>query len=286
MNGLIEDMGIMSYVYLNYSAEQMAETIERQGLKSVQLDPRQSGFLGQESLSRSAAEKAYKAFSTREIRIVGLSDYLGINLMDPDPERREASIRHLEQTFEFAEIFNTQYVAAETGSLHPSNSWAYHPENDSESAFSSLLRTIERIRTTATKYNCVFLMEGYVNNVLYSPERAERVLKELGHDGLGVVLDPFNYMTKEDLDNQEQALGNIFRRLSKSSPIAHAKDAVYDDRGFHTPRAGTGKMDWKIVSSMFLKYTPDTPLILEHVEPDLVHSCIEFITSHFKDSSC
>lgn len=273
-------LGIMSYTYMEYSAEDMAKDIQARGFKYVQIDPRQSGILGADLANLARAEEVREAFASRGISIIALSAYF-FNLLESDQKKLEHNMGTIERIMELSQVFGAPYVAAETGSLNLANHWRYHPDNDSEKAFSSLLQVVRRLRNKAVEQGCVFLLEGFVNHVLSDVERAQRVVAELGQEGLGFILDPFNYMKAEDLDNQEEALANIFSAIGSLSPLAHAKDAIYTEEGFKTPRSGTGKMNWRLVAEKFAQQTPEIPLLLEHLQPNDIDECLAFVERQF-----
>lgn len=279
MKGLVNKLGIMSYVYPGYSAAEMAKAIQANGMRYVQLDPRQEGLHAGDPYSVRRAETIRGIFAERGIEIVALSGY--INLLDPDARKRETNAAVLERMIEVCEAYGAGYVATETGSLHPTNQWGYHPDNDSDYAWETLLAAVDRLRAAAVRHRAVFLLEGYITNVLSTPEKARRLIDELGTEGLGLVLDPFNYMTEPDLANQKEALERLFGLIGGLCPIAHAKDAVYTDKGFKSPRAGTGSMDWLLVAEAFARHTPDIPLILEHLQAEEAEETMRFVKNRF-----
>ncbi|MDB5085356.1 MAG: xylose isomerase protein [Bacilli bacterium] len=282
MKGLINKLGIMSYVYQGYTAKEMASAIQSHGLNYVQLDPRQSELLEGDVFSVQRASEIKQIFDDHGIEIIALSGY--INLLDPILEKREANLSVLERLIELCQAFGTKFVATETGSFHPTNQWRYHPDNDSEFAWEALLKSVDRLRTKAAEHRAVFLLEGYVTNVVSSPERARLLIDQLGTDGLGFILDPFNYMTESYIQHQEEALDQVFQLIGAFSPIAHAKDAIYTEKGFDSPRAGTGSMNWQLVASKMAQQTPDLPLILEHLTAEEVEETLNFIKGKFAEA--
>lgn len=281
----LPELGLMSYVYAGRSAAEMAAALQAHGLTCVQIDPRQAELMEGEPFGERRARDIREAFAERGVRVAGLSGY--VNLLDPDPAKRETNVATLERMIELAAAFGTPYVMTETGSLNPTNSWRYHPDNDSEEAWQALLTIIRRLRDRAVRHGAVLLLEGFVYNVLSTPRRAETLVRELGTEGLGLVMDPFNYMTEKDLepDRQREALDDAFRRLAPFCPIAHAKDAVYTERGFQTPRAGTGAMKWELAASAFARCMADVPLILEHLQPDEVGETLRFVRRQFEGAA-
>lgn len=274
-------LGMMSYVYLEHTAEEMADAIASHGIRLVQLDPRQKGLAdGPEPMTAARAGEIRRLFAERGISIPVLSGY--INLMAPDPERRERNLAELERVIELCAEFGAAAIATETGSLHPTNQWGRHEDNFTESAWEALVETIDRVRTKAAEHGVTLLLEGYVNNVLHRTEQAVRLARSLGGRGLGFVMDPFNYMREDDLDRQEAALDRMFADIGAMCPIAHAKDVVYTEKGISTPRAGAGVMRWEQFARRLSAHAPNIPLFLEHLKPEEAEACIAFVRSAFE----
>lgn len=274
-------LGFMSYIYMGWSAEAMAEEAGKLGLSSVQLDPRQKGLqlMDDEPLSPLRAEQLRRLFEDRGIAVAGLSGYT--NLMNPNLEKRESKLQQLEKLIDLCPAYGTRYIATETGSLHPTNSWLDDEGNRSAATWEQLLRIVDRLRGRAVKSGAVLLLEGFALNVLATAEQAARLLEKLGSEGLGFVMDPFNYLTKADFSRQAEAMRDIFDAIGGCSPMAHAKDALYDERGFTTPRVGAGQADWRIYAQLLAERLPHVPLILEHAKPEEVSECLALIRQSF-----
>src|SRR5690606_4015902 len=97
------------------------------------------------------------------------------------------------------DAYGTRFIATETGSLHPTNSWRDSELNHTQQAWDELLRIVDRLRQRAVKKGAVLLLEGFINNVLSKPEQAKRMIEALGTDGLALVMDPFNFIAKYQL---------------------------------------------------------------------------------------
>lgn len=279
--GRMNPIGIMSYVYLGYPARRLAEAVASHGISVLQLDPRQKGLCEADGLPDAAQAAALRRlFAGFDISIPVLSGYT--NLVHPDREERERRLRKLEDLIRLGPEFGAKYVATETGSLHPKNQWAAHPDNRTEAAWAMLTESVGRLRETAVRNGVTLLLEGFVNNVFYDPVQADRIVAELGTSGIGFVMDPFNFMTEADLDRQEQALDRIFDCLADRAPVAHAKDVIYTEKGIETPRAGTGRMRWRLFAERLSARMPDVPLVLEHLKPEETGACLEFVRRAFE----
>ncbi|WP_079909226.1 sugar phosphate isomerase/epimerase [Paenibacillus sp. 32352] len=273
-------LGFMSYVYMGWSAEAMAEDARKHGLKYVQLDPKQKlQVMDDEPFSLVRVEKIRKIFEDNGISVVGLSGYT--NLMNPNLQKREEKLSQLERMIDLCSAYGTRYIATETGSLHPTNAWRDYEGNRSEEAWEQLVSIVDRLRNRAVANGAVLLLEGFALNVLASAEQASRMLGRLGTDGLGMIMDPFNYLTEEDLTRQQEAMAGIFSNIAGYSPIAHAKDSLYDDEGFTTPRVGAGQADWRIYAELLNAHLPEVPLILEHAKPEEIGECLRLIHEAF-----
>ncbi|AEI43265.1 sugar phosphate isomerase/epimerase family protein [Paenibacillus mucilaginosus] len=275
-------LGFMSYIYMGLSAEEMLREAKKHGLRYIQLDPRQKlGVMDEEPLSPVRAQRLRALFEEGGIAVIGLSGYT--NLMLPDPAKREQKLRQLEKMIDLCPHYGTRYILTETGSLHPTNSWRDCPENRTAEAWEQLVGTIGRLRDRAVENGAVLIIEGFVNNVLGSPRQAVQLTQELGSEGLEIVMDPFNYLTQDDLLRQREAMTELFDAVGPACPMAHAKDALYAEDGtFTTPRVGTGQADWPLYAELLARRLPEVPLILEHAKPEEVGECLERIAAAFK----
>jgi L-ribulose-5-phosphate 3-epimerase len=272
----MNSIGFMSYIYLGWSAEAMAEDAARHGLTCIQLDPKQKvQVMDDEPYSPVRIEKLLRIFESQGISVIGLSGYT--NLMNPNLSKREEKVQQLEKMIDLCPAYGTRYIATETGSLHPTNAWRDYEGNRTEQAWEELLAIVDRLRSRAVKSGSVLLLEGFVNNVLAAPEQTVRLLERLGTEGLGFIMDPFNYLTQEDLTRQGAAMTKLFDCIEKHSPIAHAKDTLYAEDGFTTPRVGAGQADWTVYAELLIRRLPEVPLILEHAKPEEISDCLRLI---------
>ncbi|KRF06841.1 xylose isomerase [Paenibacillus sp. Soil766] len=276
-------LGFMSYIYLGWSANAIAEDASKHGLTYVQIDPKQSmQVMDDEPFSLIRAEKIRAIFEDKGISVVGLSAYT--NLLNPNLQKREDKLMQLEKMIDLCSAYGTRYIATETGSLHPTNAWRDFEGNRTPEAWDELLNIIDRLRNRAVKKNAVLVIEGFALNVLARPEQGVRMMEQLGTEGLALIMDPFNYLTQEDLSRQEAAMSNIFDCIAPYTPIAHAKDTLYHDGVFTTPRVGTGQTDWNVYAALLASRLPDVPLILEHAKPEEVAECLDLIRKSFESA--
>jgi L-ribulose-5-phosphate 3-epimerase len=273
--------GALCHEFEGISIEETAERMRAIGFTAVQLDPRASNVsLGSGLPSTLRAKQVRQIFEANGIRIVALAGYS--NIMDCNPANREQVLMTFEEMIALCEHFGTPYIATETGGLDPDNPWANSPLNHTKEAWDELMPILHRLQRKAIQHGAVVLLEGYVNNVLSSTDKAKRIIDELGMEGLGFVLDPFNYMNPEDFADQRQTFQRVFDAIGAYSPIAHAKDAIWKDEWLVTPRAGTGLAQWPIYAEMLRKHKPDVPLLLEHMKLEEAHESLQFVQEAFR----
>jgi sugar phosphate isomerase/epimerase len=281
-NSAHNPLGIFNSVFHHLPLREMAKTLQGYGFTHVHLSPELDSVTGSEPLDAAKARHIRQTLADHGIGVAAIAGYT--NLVDPNAERRERKLQKLERLIELSHDLGSPYVATETGSVNPDNEWDDHPDNHTQAQREQMLATLDRLLRKAREHGVTLLIEGYVNNVVATTEEAVRLLDDLGPDGLGYVLDPFNYFRPEDLNRQQETLDRVFAAIAARSPIAHAKDVIFNDKGIiDTPKVGTGKLDWKLYAVNLRKHAPNVPLILEHLDAADVPGCLALVKQAFAD---
>jgi len=81
-----------------------------------------------------------------------------------------------------------------TGTRHPADMWAYHPENQSPEAWNDMVDALRQVCRIASGYGLRTAIEPETANVVCDARAAERVFEELGPDAgsLSIILDAAN----------------------------------------------------------------------------------------------
>src|SRR5699024_9559635 len=95
---------------------------------------------------------------------------------------------------------------------------------DTEEAYEEVAETILDLAKFAYDHGSVFLIENYVNNVIGSIEEVSRLITDINHPGLGVLMDPTNYFTEANINDVDAEMNRMFDILGDKIKIAHAKD--------------------------------------------------------------
>ena len=141
----------------------------------------------------------------------------------------------------------------------------------------------------AAEHKVIFCIETYVNNVIGSVEETLRLLKDIDHSNLKLVMDPTNYFEEHNIGKMDEELTRIFDELEDQIVIAHAKDVklMETDQGvqmaemdadeahslrgvgkIELPACGLGELNYDLyLQRLAVKY-PNIPIIIEHLTED------------------
>ena len=253
----------------------LIKTFQRFGLTQVQIgDPLLSELVAN---PRKAAE-VRKDFENAGIAIAGLAGYR--NLVAPDPAKRKCYVQFLKTCLELAPAMGTTVVATETGTLNPATDWEPHPENSSTGAWTLMLDVIAELLDVAAKNGTRLALEGYVNNMVGRLDQVERVLRSFPDGNLALILDPYNYITRDLIPTADLVAQEFFDRYADLFVIAHLKDVAplgadgtAEENGGRadltgTPEFCTGIFPQQVYMRFLRDRRPDLPIIVEHLPYD------------------
>lgn len=291
--------------YYPYDLEESIKRIKADGFTCVQLDLSFKGMdLEPENLTVEKCHTIRDAFRKANIPIVAISAYT--NLVSPDPVKKAKNIAYVKTLLKFARDLGTPYVISETGTYDTESDWVYHEKNGTEEAFQDIAAVIKELAVYAHEHNAVFLIENYVNNIIGSVDQVLRLFKVVDHPGLGLLLDPTNYFTSENIDDMDGELNRIFNALGDRIKIAHAKDckraedtsekhADIDADEAHTfrgagdielPAPGLGVLNYDLYLKLLSEKHPNIPIIIEHLEEPDIPRAKAFLDSKLTKVGC
>ncbi|MBL7041432.1 MAG: sugar phosphate isomerase/epimerase [Pirellulaceae bacterium] len=155
------------------------------------------------------------------------------------------------------------------------------PENETEEGYLRCRAAIEKWAKVAEKAGAVLSIEAYWRNVIGSIDRADRLLREVDSPALKLVMDPNNYLRKEDLPKMQPMLEEMFRRLGRHIVLAHAKDVKPVPEGTELPASGKGVLDYPLFLRLLAQLDRPLDLILEHLTLDDVPRARDFVLDQF-----
>lgn len=262
-------VGIFTH-YFRYDLRDAARRIRGLGFQTVQLVPSSSAGL----------QQAGKILAEEGLGIAAISGY--VNLVAPDPDRRRMGREQLHVLLRNARSIGSSCVVTETGTRHPSDDWAPHPDNGRPDTYDLLVESVAETAAVGRDHGAMLLLEPSVGNVVDTPAKAARLLRDVGSPAVGLVADPANYVDGSNLEQSTDLLEALFAQLGPAIRLAHAKDfrrfdGVAREVHFHAtdpalyggveyPAAGLGDLDYDRYVALLRRHCPDVPVILEHLD--------------------
>lgn len=287
--------------YFPYDLDTAIKKIKDTGMSCVQLD---LSFRDMEltpgTLTVEKCHKIRDAFRDANLPIVAISAYT--NLISPDPVKREKNIASVKEVLRFARDLGSPYVISETGTYNLESDWVWDDKNGTEEAFKEICTVIRDLAEYAYAHDAVFLIENYVNNIVGSVDQVLRLFADINHPGLGLLMDPTNYFTGQNIDNMDEELNRIFNALGGYIRIAHAKDckrtadtsekhADIDATESHTfrgagdvelPATGLGVLNYELYLKRLSELHPNIPIIIEHLDETDIPRAKKFLDDTLK----
>jgi Sugar phosphate isomerases/epimerases len=290
-------------IFTGYYPYTLAETIEKakkDGMNCVQLDLEFKDIdLSRGTITKEKANLVRDAFRDASLPIVAISAYT--NLVHPDPVKREENINYVKEILVHARDFGCPYVVSETGTYNVESDWLYDDKNSTEEAYQEFKKIAMELAEFAYKHDAVFLVENYVNNIIGSVDQTARLLQEINHPGIGLLLDPTNYFDDSNIDHVDPTIEKIFHVLDDKIKVAHAKDCKRAEntgekfgggsaehnsfRGagaVELPAAGLGVLNYELYLTRLKKSHPNIPIIIEHLDESDIPRAKKFVDSTLK----
>jgi sugar phosphate isomerase/epimerase len=291
-------------IFNGYYPHTLAETIsriKRDGFNCVQLDLSFKDIdTTPANLNKQKANYIRDAFRDANLPIVCISGYT--NIIHPDPKKREQNLNELKNLLRYARDLGTPYVISETGTYNAESDWVWDPKNGTEEAYEEICRTIEDLAKFAYDHGSMFLVENYIQNVIGSVDQLARLFHDVNHPGLGLLMDPTNYFTGDNIGRVDETINRIFDTLGDRIKIAHAKDikpaedtgekhADIDASESHTfrgagavelPAPGLGILNYDLYLARLGKLHPNIPIIIEHLDETDIPRAKKFLDDKLK----
>lgn len=268
-NGPKIRLGVDAGVYARLPVEEAASRIKDDGFQAVlcnyafadvRFDPLAPDW--------DAARKIAASFARRDITIAAMFGYA--NVVDPNGPRLEREMRRLHTLLQNWERLGCRNVSTETGTFNEKSQWLDSPENYTEDGYAKCRAAFEKLVAVAEKAGAILSIEVYWRNCIDSIERAERLFRDVNSPALKLVMDPCNFLRKEDLPRMQPMLEEMFRRLGDKIVVAHAKDVKASDQGTDLPAAGLGVLDYPLYLRLLAGLPREVDLLLEHLAlPDV-----------------
>lgn len=272
-------LGIFAKTFSRPSLAETLDAVAAHGLRSIQLNLQSAGLAPMPaSIPASLIDDIRRETEARGIETSALSGTF--NMIHPDPAVVAEGLAKLDVLAAAAEPMGARLITLCTGTRDRDDMWRRHPDNDSASAWQSLLDAMEQALAIAERRQVMLGVEPEPGNVINSAAKCRRLLDEFSSPWLRVIFDPAN-LVSTDLEREPgDLLREAFELLGTDVAIGHAKDC--EQSGKVVP-AGRGIVPWDLVVEQFnqLPHGDQIPLIIHGIEEREVSGVVAFLQARF-----
>ena len=228
-----------------------------------------SKLIGDYSTADSALTPGFamylkKLFAASDLDIAVLGCYL--NLATPDKEAYRKTVERYVAHLRFAALLGCGVVGTETGA--PNVDYHYEEACKSEDALKIFIEGVRPVVEAAEKSGVILAIEPVARHIVYTPERARKVLDEIASPNLQIIFDPVNLLDEQNCHDHKAVIKNAIDVLGPDIAIVHVKDFDLKDGKLVSMAAGLGVMDYSDIVDFIVKEKPYIQCTLEDTKPD------------------
>jgi sugar phosphate isomerase/epimerase len=250
------------------------------GYAAVQYNMACSGFDSMpEHISVEAADAVAGAAQSLGLAVVAVSGTY--NMIHPDKTRREHGHARLTTMASRCKALSTRMITLCTGTRDPDDQWRAHIDNESPEAWSDLLASMEIAIGLAERYDIELGVEPELANVVNSPAKARKLIRELQSPRLRIILDPANLFEHATLAEQHHIVSSAIDLLGDDIAMGHAKDRAADG-SFAAP--GKGVIDFGHYLACLRRIGFAGPLVTHGLSADEAPSVADFLRRNLAET--
>lgn len=204
-----------------------------------------------------------KVFAANELDIAVLGCYL--NLATPDRDELKQTVARYKAHLNFASLLGCGVVGTETGC--PNTGYRFEEACRSEEALKIFIDNVAPVVSFAEKSGVILAIEPVVRHIVYTPERARKVLDAIDSPNLKIIFDPVNLLDETNYADHRAIIRNAVDVLGEDISIVHVKDFNIIDGKLVSGAAGTGIMDYTDLVEFIEKDKPYIQCTLEDTVP-------------------
>ena len=289
------ELGIFAKTFRRNSIEEVFDAIAANGLRCTQWNwACVPGFSSlPESVPPATTSAVARAAASSGVRICAVSTTF--NLIQP--AALETGLSRLPALAKAAIALDCDLLTLCTGTRHPTDMWAYHPDNELPEAWHDMINGLRQVIRIVSGYGLRVAIEPETANVVADARAAERTFAELGRsaDALSIILDAANlYRPPMDPRTDRGVIDDAVTRLGKYISLTHAKDIAdprtittdYEPSHYSHVAAGAGILPYPhyvaaLASAPAAQATAAdgkrVPLILHGLDEEHVASSVAFV---------
>jgi sugar phosphate isomerase/epimerase len=268
-------IGIFTKIFPRPSLELALDAVAATGLRCVQFNMESAGLPPMPNeIPAKLAGRIRDETSARGLTIASVQGTF--NMSHPDPEHRRGGLRRLRVIADVCGTLRTSVIAICIGTRDRENMWRHHADNDTPEAWRDMTDCVCKAVCIAEGAGVTLALEPEVTNVVHSPEKARRLLDEIGSAHLKITMDAANLFHTGELARMTEVMDHAFALLGPDIILAHAKDIAHDGEAGNLP-AGKGLLDYEHYLSLLSRCGFSGPLLLHGLPEDAVPGCVSFL---------
>lgn len=148
------------------------------------------------------------------------------NMAHPEKAVRDEGISRMEGFLKAVSALGCPIVSLCSGTRSPEHLWHDDPANKTEAAWADMLDSMKRAAALAEKYGITLAIETEAGNIIDTPEKARRVMDEVGSERLKMVLDAANLFHAGEArpEAMRPRLDEAMEYFGCDVVLAHGKD--------------------------------------------------------------
>ncbi len=201
------------------------------------------------------------------------------NMAHPDAAIREEALDRFEGFLQAVAALNCPIVSLCSGTRSRVGLWTADEANESEDAWQDMLSGMRRAAALAEKYRITLAIETEASNIISTPERARRVMDEVGSPNLKMILDAANLFHKGEAKpgNVRRALDRAFEYFGRDIVLAHGKD-IREGDGIEFTGTGFGIVNFPYMVRLLREYGFEGDMMLHGIyDESAMPGCREFM---------
>lgn len=235
-------LGIFAKTFAGTDPTQVLQAARAAGYATVQFNLACTGLPSLPDEIADVAALVARIDAARVASGVGIAALSGTyNMAHPDPAVRTRGRQALGHIIDIAGALKIPLVTLCTGSRHPGDQWAHHPDNATLEAWADMVADMADALQRAEAAGITLGIEPEQANVVASADDARRLIGEMASERLRIVLDPANLFEKADAGHARTIVARAVEIAAGLTVMAHAKDRQADGR-FAAP--GRGVVDF------------------------------------------
>ena len=205
-----------------------------------------------------------------------------LNLANPDPEQLAKIVEKYKAHIRFASVLGCAVVGTETGAVN--TEYKFDPANHSEEALEIFIKNLRPVIEYAEKFGVIFAIEPVYKHIVYTIERAKKVLDAINSPNLQIIFDPVNVLSVDNIKDQDEIMQQAFDLLGNDIAVIHAKDFVVENNNIISVAAGTGGLNYPLLLKLVKQHKPYVHVTLEDTIPSNAIAAREFMEKTYAEA--